>query len=474
MGYKYESLVAEVRSQIIGGVLQAGDALPSVRAMTARARVSVGTALHAYRCLEAEGLIESRSRSGFYVAEIHGASPLFDGMKAGFGPRAIESDDLVERVLATTADDAVVQFGSAVPAADLLPLSKLQYLGNQTIRHRSREAHLAIQPQGLDDLRQGIARHMATARCAVPPDDIVVTNGCTEALMLALRAVTKPGDTVAIESPVYYGIPLILESLGLKIVEISVSATFGPDLNTVEQIAQSELAQAVIMSANHHNPVGFTMSDPAKQRLVDLLARYEIPLIEDDIYGDLPHSGMPRPRPLKWFDRADNVLYCSSFSKMLSPAYRVGWLASNRHRKTICRLKMASSLANCGPAQFTIAEFLNSGRFLTHLRHLQHRIGVGVQRAYRSIVREWPDTVRVSKPSGGFLLWVELPAGVDATDLHVRALKQGISIAPGPIFSDQGAYRGHIRLNCAQPWTDATHSAMKTLGALIDELSAHA
>ncbi|MES1937814.1 transcriptional regulator [Salinisphaera hydrothermalis C27AD] len=430
--------------------------------------MSAGTVLHAYRALEAQGIIESRPRSGFYVVSGRALKAPAYRYQSLSAARDVDAAGLIRTVLSSTAEQATVQFGSAAPAAELLPLSKLQRLSNRTVRQASQTAHLVTEPQGHGRLRQGIARHMTTAGCAVNPEDVVVTNGCTEALMLALRAVTRPGDTVAIESPVYYGIPLILESLDLKVLELPTSPETGVDLQAVEEITRQGSAQALLIGANHHNPLGFVMPDRAKKALVDLLSAKQIPLIEDDIYGDLTHAQSARPRPLKAFDTAGTVLYCSSFSKTLSPAYRVGWIASSRYFETILKLKMASSLANNGPAQLTLGEFLNAGQFLTHLRLLQHRAGVAVQRTLNAIDREWPAAVRVNRPIGGILLWIELPNRIDAQALHRRALALGISIAPGALFSDQLRFTHYFRLNCAQPWNDVTHNAIKKLGKLID------
>lgn len=468
--YRYQGLIGEVRRPIDSGALQPGDALPSVRAMKQRAGVSAGTVLRAYRALEAQGVIESRPRSGFYVASSRALeAPVYRDQSLSTA-RDVDAASLIRTVLSSTADQATVQFGSAAPAAELLPLAKLQRLSNRTVRHASRTAHLVTEPQGHKRLRQGIAQHMTSAGCAVNPDDIVVTNGCTEALMLALRAVTRPGDTVAIESPVYYGIPLILESLSLKVLELPTSPETGVDLQAVEEIARKGSAHAFVISANHHNPLGFVMPDGAKQALVDLLSASNVPLIEDDIYGDLTHGQSARPRPLKAFDTAGTVLYCSSFSKTLSPAYRVGWIVSSRYFETILKLKMASSLANNGPAQLTVGEFLTTGQFFTHLRLLQHRAGVAVQRTLNAIDRDWPAEIRVNRPRGGILLWVELPERIDAQELHRRALALGISIAPGALFSDRSRFGHHFRLNCAQSWNDATHGAIRGLGQLLDAL----
>ncbi|AWN14410.1 PLP-dependent aminotransferase family protein [Salinisphaera sp. LB1] len=470
VGYRYQDLIDCLRRQIDNGALQTGDVLPSVRAMSRRAEVSPGTVLRAYRALEAQGVIESRNRSGFYVAGRRTLSTPAYFYRNLSSARDVDAASLIRTVLSCTAEQATVQFGSAAPAAELLPLSKLQRLSNRTVRQAIQTAHLVTEPQGHRPLRQGIAHHMTTAACAVNPDDIVITHGCTEALMLALRAVTRPGDTVAIESPVYYGIPLILESLGLKVLELPTSPETGVDLNTVAEIAWKRSVQAFVISANHHNPLGFVMADRAKKALVDMLAARQIPLIEDDIYGDLTHARSTRPKPLKAFDTNGSVLYCSSFSKTLSPAYRLGWIVSSRYRETIVKLKMASSLANNGPAQLTLSEFLATGQFLTHLRLLQHRAGVAVQRTLNAINREWPDDVRVNRPSGGILLWIALPDRVDSRDLHRRALELGISIAPGTLFSDRSRFAGHFRLNCAQPWNAATHRGIRQLGKLIDAL----
>lgn len=463
----FEEVVEHVSAQLKSGALRAGDRLPSVRGLSRGRGVSVTTVLHAYRRLEDEGLVEARPRSGYFVRE---AMPPMPAPRTGRGSlrsRQVRTQDLIRTVLTANRDAGLVPFSDASPSSDWLPLGRLHRLTARAMRRDGELAGMSIEPQGLAPLRQAIARQMVDAGCPTAPEAIIVTNGCIEALSLALRAVARAGDTVVIESPVYYGIPLMLQRLGMRALEVPVSADGGMDLGALTRVLERETPAAAIVGANFQNPVGAAMDDGDKRRLTELLARHRVPLIEDDLYGDLAYPGRPRPKALKAFDAAENVLYCSSFSKTLAPGYRIGWIAPGRWFDMVWQLKMTTSLGSAAPVQLGVAEFLDTGAYRHHLRQLQGRLQTSVQRARDVIARHWPP-VRVTQPRGGYLLWAELPATVDAVALYQEALARGVGLTPGPIFSATGRYRHHIRLNCGHPWSSAIDNGLRTLGELVD------
>lgn len=462
----FETVVDQVVAQLDSGALTAGDRLPSVRAMSRAHKVSVNTVLHAYRRLEDEGRIEARARSGYFVRQTVRAMPVPRTARVALRAQRVRTQDLIRAVLAANADPELVPFGAASPAAAWLPLSRLHRVAARAVRRHSETAGMAIEPQGLAPLRQAIARQMIDTGCSVSPDAIIVTNGCMEAISLALRAVAHAGDSVAIESPVYYGIPLMLRRLGMNALELPVSATNGLDSGALERMLEHDKPAAAIIGANFQNPTGATISDADKLRLIALLARHRIPLIEDDLYGDLAHPEQPRPKALKAFDSAGNVMYCSSFSKTLAPGYRIGWIVPGGWFDTVWQLKLTTSLGSAAPVQLGIAEFLEAGAYRHHLRQLRHNLQVSVQRALAAIARHWPP-VRVTHPRGGYLLWAELPSGVDAVKLYQVALQQRIGITPGPIFSATGRHRHHIRINCGHPWNPGLERGLRLLGDLV-------
>lgn len=318
---------------------------------------------------------------------------------------------------------------------------------------------------GNPGLRRQIALRYLIAGINVPANDIVVTNGALEALNLCLQAVTQPGDTVIVEAPTFYGALQALERHGLKALEVPTHPRTGVDLGAMETAIQRHAPKACWLMTQFQNPLGSLMPEDKKRQLVELLARHQIPLIEDDVYGEL-YFGATRPVPAKAFDKQGLVLHCSSFSKCLAPGYRIGWASAGRYTQRVQRLKLSSTLSASSPAQGAIAEYLEQGGYDRHLRRLRETLQAQQDLMANAIAREFPAGTRVTRPQGGFFLWIEMPAAVDALALHRQALARGISVAPGPIFSASGQFGNALRLNYGHPWDDAKADAIRALGEM--------
>jgi DNA-binding transcriptional MocR family regulator len=349
---------------------------------------------------------------------------------------------------------------------ELLPLAALNRLTGQILRQHQIMAHDYDVPPGCEPLRHEMARRLMDAGCSVTPDQIVTTNGTFEAVFLSLRAVTQPGDTVAIESPTYYGLLEALEILHLKALELPTHPREGISLLHLEAVLQKKQIAACALVSNFSNPLGTCMSDAKKQQLVELLAQYETPLIEDDVYGDLHFLGT-RPKALKAFDRHGLVLYCASCSKTLSPGLRVGWVVAGRYQAKVEQLKWVINQTTAIAPQLTIAAFLANGGYDRHLRQLRRAYQSQILRMTQAICDYFPAETRVTRPQGGHVLWLELPEEFDSLLLYETALQHHISIAPGVIFSPSGGYNNCFRLNAGLPWSDQIDRAMQTLGGLI-------
>ena len=360
----------------------------------------------------------------------------------------------------------LLQLGIAVPNPELLPIEKLnRMLARETRRFATQSVSYELPPGNLR-LRKQIAQRLLLSGCTMSPDQIVITSGCVEAVVLALRALCKPGDTVAIETPVYFNFLQMIQDLGLKALEIPASPRGGISLEALEYALDRNVGQvrACIVLSNFNNPLGSSMSDENKEKLVRLLEDRQVPLIEDDIYGDLSFSD-ERPSVAKAYDKTGNVMLCSSFSKTIAPGYRVGWIAAGRYQEQIERGKMLANVATSSPPQQAIAEFLANGGYEHHLRSIRRVYAKQAAQMGDAIGRYFPEGTRVSRPGGGFVLWVEMPAQVDAIVLYEQGKSKGITIAPGPIFSVEGKYRNCIRINAAC-WTPAVEAAIETLGWL--------
>lgn len=467
---RYQEIADDITALIARGTLRAGQRIPSVRKSSELHKVSAGTVLQAFDQLEARGLIEARPQSGYYVRAQHaGLAP--EPRSTAPQSRAVQLDvsELVFGVLEQIKHRELVPFGSAFPSPELFPLTRLNRMAASAARRLKPWASVDDLPPGNAELRHQIALRYLEAGCAVAPDDIVITCGALEAINLSLQAVTRPGDTVAIESPTFYSTLQAIERLGLRAVEIATHPRSGIELDGLETALKSHKIKACVLVTTFQNPLGACMPDENKAALIKLLKRHDVPLIEDDVYAEL-YFGARRPRPAKAFDKAGLVLHCGSFSKCLAPGYRVGWVAAGRYRAQVERIKLMTTLSTASLPQAAIADFLKHGAYERHLRHLRHTLAAQCQEMMRAVSQYFPEGCRMTRPEGGYMLWVELPKSVDALQLHQLALAQGISIAPGPIFSAQRKYRNCVRLNFGYPWSPRIEKAVKTLGQLAATL----
>lgn len=465
--YAYERLTDHISELVRAGTLRPGDRLPSVRRMSAQRGVSVPTVLQAYRVLEARRVIRSRPRSGFYVAAApRVALPVSDVPRALPDPAEVTTGDLITRCLEMVARPDLIPLGTALPDPELLPGSRLARHLSRTLRRDAHRATAVALPSGAEELRLEIARRAVEAGCTVGANDVVVTNGCAEALTLCLRALTKPGDVVAIESPTYFGTVQALEVLGLRALEIPVDPHVGMRLDVLAAALERGGVSAVVVTPNVHNPLGCIMPDGNKRALVDLLDAHDLPAVEDDTYGEL-YFARARPRSLMAFDGAGRVLSCGSFSKTLAPGFRVGWAIPGRWRERVLHLKLATTSGSSVPPQVALAEYLASGGYDPHLRRLRKAFRVSVDRMIYELAERLPTGTRISRPAGGFLLWLQLPNDTDTVALQRSALERGLSVAPGPAFSASGAHTNALRVNAGYRWGERSRAALDLLADLL-------
>ncbi|WP_153108727.1 PLP-dependent aminotransferase family protein [Propionivibrio limicola] len=464
---RYEQLAELLANDIRSGKFPAGTRLPSVRTIVRQHEVSPSTVFQAYYRLENLGLVRARERSGYFVTSTGGAA--LPEPETASAPRlspAVDINSLVFSVLEATQDRDILPLGSAFASPKLFPLKRLAKSLASTARFIDPWETVASLAPGHWPLRQQIALRYLAMGMPQPPEHIVITNGAIEALNLCLSAVAGPGDVVAIESPGFYAAAQALERLKMKALEIPIHPKRGIDLGALAQAIEQHSVKACWFMTNFQNPMGTTMSDADKQALVALLEQHQIPLIEDDVYGELYFGARP-PLPAKAYDRAGLVMHCSSFSKSLAPGYRIGWVAPGRFGKKIEQLKLMTTLSASVPAQVALADYLQNGGYDKHLRKLRYTLESQLSQMSEAIRRYFPENVRVTKPSGGYFLWVEFSENVDTLALHQLAAQEGISITPGPIFSASRQYRNSIRLNYGAPWNDDCEAGMRLLGQLI-------
>ena len=461
----YEDVADRMQTLIEEGTLRAGDRIPSVRRLHRQWSVSMTTVLEAYRLLEDRGWVEARPRSGYYVRpnpRLAVAEPRVT--EPPRQPQRVRTN-LLMRMHSEINAEGFVRLGAAVPDLALLPHQQLARRVSEMMRRHPTRCHAYQTGAGYEPLRREIARRMVDAGCTVSPQELIITSGAQEALYLALRAVTKPGDLVAVESPCYMGLLEILETLHLKALELSTHPRHGINLDALDHaLGQSDVA-ACAVAANYSNPLGCCLSDEAKQKLVEIVTHHRVPLVEDDIYGELPFDG-PRPRAAKSFDTEGLVIYCSSYSKTISPGFRVGWTLPGRFHEQLLWLKSMTSIAAPSIPQLAIAAYLQEGGYDRRLRRLSKVYRDNHARVIAAIGRYFPAGTRATQPTGGQLLWVEMPRGVSGVKLYEQVAEHRISVAPGVMFSASGRYEHCLRLNLALRYDERVEAALQTLGRL--------
>jgi DNA-binding transcriptional MocR family regulator len=463
----YQRLADELVGLIETRTLRTGDRLPSVRTYSRQKRVSLATVLRAYQLLEDRGYLEVRPQSGHYVSATPvGLAPSPSVPRPSFAKEEVRIADLAWELLVRVNDKGLAPFGIATAAPEHYPARRLSRILGRVVRESGPAGVVYGSPMGHEALLHQLARRALGAGLAIQPDEIVVTNGCTEAIQLALRALTRPGDVILVESPSYYGFPQTAESLGLRMVEVPTDPDSGASLANLDAAIRRTRPRAFLTNPNFQNPLGFAVPDEVKREQVALLARHDVAIVEDDLYSDL-YFGDSRPAPLKAFDTTGNVLLCSSFSKTLAPGFRVGWVAAGRHARRIRQLKLASSIHTNTLAQLAIAEYLSGGGAEHHLRRLRQAFRSQVADYAHAVAQLFPAGTRVSRPRGGHLLWIELEPGTDTMALAQRALTRRVGIVPGRVFSTGDTFGHCFRLNCGFPLRGGLERSLETLAELV-------
>jgi DNA-binding transcriptional MocR family regulator len=464
----YEQVASEFRRKIDLGVLQVGEKLPSVRALRNGRRVSTATVMEAYLRLERDGYVRVRDRSGFYVVQPPGRSvPEPTTGRAVAPPLPVGISALVAEVLAQMGNHRLAPLGVSTLDPSLLPMARL----NRAIRrgltrsplHSARYTDLS----GSVGLRRQIARRALALGTAIDADELIVTAGGLDALNLALRAVASPGDVVAVESPTYFGVLQALEAVGLHALEIPADSRTGINLGLLEQTLKRHRVKAVLVMTTCHNPLGFVMSDAAKKDLVTLSAKYGVPLIEDGAYSELAFDERYR-RPAKAFDQKGLVIFCGSFSKVLAPGLRIGWIEAGRFRDRIRALKGVTSGMTAVLPQIALADLLATRFYDRHIKRLRLRAAEQTRLFAQALRDVLPPGARMTAPAGGVLIWVQLP-GVDGTAVYRSLLQQGVGVFPGEIFSLRGKHRSFVRISCGAGWSPSIERAVGLLGKAVAE-----
>lgn len=464
--YLYKKIATTINQQIDREILQPGDRLPSIRRLSQELKVSIGTVQAAYATLEDQGLVIPKPRSGYYV-KMHQALSIAppEAAPSFSSPKGVSVLETAISVMQSATLPNLIQMGSAIPNVQG---SAIKHLHKELKRHVHKVPNYEEHPQGFQPLRRQIARRSISAGGSIHPDEIVVTAGCQEALTIALRCIARPGDVIAVESPCYYGALLALEVLDLKVVEVPVSPADGLHIADLKSALKKWPIKGILLNPAFSNPSGYLCSDFQKRELIRLITRYDIGLIEDDVFAELSFLSN-RPRSIQSYDRDGRVIYCSSISKTVSSDLRIGWMAPGRYLDQAKAIKYISTLSTQCHTQFALSDFLATSRIDRHIRSLSWEYAKKQRLLVREIGRLFPGNTNVTQPKGGFLCWVKLPEEIDGLALYYAALKEGITVAPGEIFSSTDRFTNYIRLNYAVASDEQIRFSVKTIARLIAE-----
>jgi DNA-binding transcriptional MocR family regulator len=418
--------------------------------------------------LEEQGVIEARSRSGYYVPPPSpdlATIPL--AAKHSTKPIRIEHSAIFESVMDLAENRRVVPFAAAAPDEAIIPSAKLASITSAVMRKFKADALRYTPPMGRRELRTALSRRLLVAGIKATPDAIITTQGATEALLLALRATTKRGDLVAVETPTYFGILHLIRDLGLRAIEVPVCPREGLMLDAFEKNALGKhRVAACVVQPNFHNPIGSVMSPESKKRLARLSESHGFAIIEDDVYGELSHDG---GRPSSIALHGGTVIHCGSISKTIAPGLRVGWIVAGIYQQEVKRLKTVNFPWNATLSELVVAGFLDAGGYDRHLKRIRELYALQCARTRQAVVQHFPKSCRVNQPAGGFVLWLEMPDGFDSEAFTVAAVAKGISLVPGTLFSPTGRLRNCFRLSCGFAFGPHTLDAIAKLGKLAEK-----
>lgn len=464
----YQQVGKGIEHQIRTEAITRGDKLPSLRMLCQLHGISQSTAMKVYYELEAKGLIESRPQSGYFVSGLLKINPALPDVSRPDGVTDdIAIEDLVEKVFSTTEQEYIL-LSRSVPSDELLPIAKLNKGLVQAMRDLPGSGTAYGDSKGTEKLRKQIARHTFHLP-GLSHEELVTTSGCINAISYAMMAITQPGDIIVVESPVYFGVLQLARSLKLKVIELPTHPQTGIEIDALKHVLETQKVKLCLLVSNFSNPTGSLMPDEHKKEVVRLIQHFNVPLIEDDIYGDV-YFGAQRPLTCKSFDESGLVLWCSSVSKTLAPGYRVGWIAPGIFKEKIQRLKLLHCFSSANITEEAVANFLETGRYEHHLRKLRNALQINGINYKRAIQEYFPENTKISRPQGGFVLWVEFDKKIDTIKLYDRAIKHGISIAPGRMFSLQNQFNHCMRLNYGMTWDAKLNDVLKKLGQLAQKI----
>tara|TARA_R110002167_G_scaffold50547_5_gene147167 strand:- start:26462 stop:27958 length:1497 start_codon:yes stop_codon:yes gene_type:complete len=465
--FLYQQVIDFVGYQQKTGALSPGDKLPSLRKLSRQFEISVPTVKQAYIELERQGRVCARPQSGYYLTAQQARTLKPRPTKwSHCAPVTVQCRNMIEQVYEAVHMPDTLALGISNPILANPPDKTLARLMRSVISKVAEKAVSYGPVTGDAKLRMQLAFRYQEQGVAINPDEVVITNGAQEALSIALQCVAQRGDIIAVESPCFFGMIELIETLGMKALEIYTCTEEGVCLDELTIALQQHPIKACLFSTAINNPLGSMKTDAQRQAMVSLLEQYDLPLIEDDVYSELYFTEQ-KPKPAQLYSEKGLVMTCSSFSKTAAPGYRIGWLLPGRYEEQAKRIKRAQSCSTPMLQQWTLNEYIQSGDYDRHLSVLRKKLIYNCERMRALIAQHFPKEVCISKPQGGSVLWVRCQSHVNTSEFFQEALEQGVSFAPGIIFSPSGKYTNYMRISYGVQWNTQVENAVKTLGKLV-------
>ena len=463
----YVSFANKMAAMIDSGIYKAEDKLPSIRSLHKENGLSIGTVLQAFNYLMDKGLIVSREKSGYFVNHDFGKKlPLPKVAPVSLSERSVHIDQLLQKLRFDGSGRNFVSFANALPDHRLLPFNGIKRAIQQTSRDVSGNYLKLESRNGNEALREEIAKRSFFWKGSTHADELVITNGTTEAILCCLQAVTKPGDTVLVQDPCFYGIMQVLECLDLRIATIPSHPENGVSVADIKEACKKLAIKACVLVSNFNNPDGASISTEGKKQIAAFANTHQVPVIEDDLYGELFFNGR-RPDTIKAYDTDGWVMYCNSFTKTLVPGFRIGWCAAGRFTYDVARIKSMHNGSTSNFGQRVVLQLLSSGSYERHLQKFRLELHKNLIRTTTLIEQHFPKGTKLSRPNGGLVIWVELPEHINAAELQETAFRRDVSYAPGEIFSSKGDYQHYIRICYCNLWENKVQKALIKLGELL-------
>ncbi len=466
---KYQKLALELETDIAGGILAPGEKLPSIRQLSKDTKLSINTVERALELLEGRGFINVKAQSGSFVRKEDNRKNI-STEKWKYTPQTVKVDEFIRFLLELTSSISSIPFGLGFLDADLYPHRAIKKVITKIMREEPEVLSRYSHPPGEWAYRLSVSKYLAKHGTHISPNEIVATNGTIDGIMIALRAVCEPGDTVLIEIPQFWTVLQIIETLKLKVVEIPAHSVTGVDIEKLRAATKSAKIKAAVLMPNFNNPLGCLVSDANKKEIVSILSAKNIAIIENDAYSDLAHNGK-RPKSLKEFGDPSQIITCSTFAKSISPGLKIGWMAPGKYFDEVQKIQRSTSTGVSRLSQMIIANYLGTKEHAANLHHLRTECGRQLNRMGETVLKHFPKGTWISSPKGGLVLWIGLPVNVDGVELFRRSITRKIVVCPGDIFSASGYHKNHIRINCGLRWSPKIENALIELGALVKEVN---